>query len=134
MSKNRAYAQQLKERGYERRIIAFKLCDEVPEKVESYGDAVSFLCAIAAEIWEDGQPPVYITNKNILCGGALYSGIGTNRVTKEVFDGAMSQTIGVQKGSLQEKPSTCPSSAIIASLMPTQRPTQAPLCQYDVPQ
>ena len=84
--------------GYVRKIIAFKLCDEVPKKVDSYGDAVSFLCAIAAEMWEDGQLPVYITNKNVLCGGALYSGIGTNRVTKEVFDGAMSQTIGVSKG------------------------------------
>ena len=53
MSKNKAYAQQLKDIGYERRIIAFKLCVEVPEKVASYGDAVSFLCAIAAEMWED---------------------------------------------------------------------------------
>ena len=34
MSNNKAYAQQLKGMGYERRIIAFKRCNEVPEKVD----------------------------------------------------------------------------------------------------
>lgn len=98
MSKNKEYAQQLKKMGYERKIIAFKLYDEVPENVESYGDVVSFQCAIAAEIWEEGRKPFYITKKNVLCGGAVYSGLGTNKVTKEIFDGAMSQTIGSGKG------------------------------------
>jgi uncharacterized protein (DUF169 family) len=98
MSTNKAYAHRLKSMGYARNIIAFKRCNVVPDHSESYGETVSFLCAIAAEMWEEGRSPVYITNKNVLCGGALYSGIGTNRVTKDIFDGAMSQTIGVGKG------------------------------------
>jgi uncharacterized protein (DUF169 family) len=97
MSKNKEYAQQLKGKGYERQVIAFKLCDEAPEHIESYGDGVSFHCAVVAEIW-GGRKPFYITNENILCGGALYSGIGNRKITKEEFDFGMSQTIGVNKG------------------------------------
>ena len=99
MSKNREYAKRLKElEGYKRKIIAFKLCDEVPEEVEPYGDDVSFLCAIVAEMWEEGRKPFYVTNTNSLCGGALYSGIGNRRIEKEEFDGGMSQTIGIKRG------------------------------------
>jgi uncharacterized protein (DUF169 family) len=99
MKKNQEYAKRLKELGgYERKIIAFKLCDEVPENIKPYGDDVSFHCAIAAEIWEEGRKPFYISNKNILCGGAVYSGLGNRRVTKEEFDGGMSQTIGTGRG------------------------------------
>ena len=82
MSKNKEYTQRFKEMGYERRVIAFKDCDEVPENAEPYGDDISFHCAIAAEVWEEGRKPFYITNKNILCGGALYSGIGNRRLEK----------------------------------------------------
>jgi len=98
MSKNKEYAQQLKERGYERKIIAFKLLNEVPENVEPYGNGMSFHCAIVAEAWEEGRKPFYITNKNTLCGGALYSGIGSRKMTKEEFDAGISQVIGVNKG------------------------------------
>jgi len=99
MSKNREYAERLKElEGYSRKIIAFKLCDEVPENVEPYGDDVSFLCAIVAEVWDEGRKPFYVTNNNSLCGGALYSGIGNRRIEKEEFDAGMSQTIGMERG------------------------------------
>jgi uncharacterized protein (DUF169 family) len=98
MSKNKEYARKLKDLGYERRVIAFKLYDEVPENAEPYGDDVSFHCAIAAETWEEGRRPFYITNKNVLCGGAVYSGLGNRKITKEEFDGAMSQTIGIGRG------------------------------------
>ena len=92
MGKNKEYAQRLKEmEGYERKIIAFKLCDELPENVEPYGDDVSFLCAVVAEVWEEGRKPFYVTNNNSLCGGALYSGIGNRRIEKEEFDAGMSQ-------------------------------------------
>jgi uncharacterized protein (DUF169 family) len=98
MSKNKEYAQRFKEMGYERKIIAFKLFDDVPENVEPYGDDISFHCAMAAEVWEEGRKPFYITNKNVLCGGALYSGLGNRRISKEEFDIGMSQTIGVKRG------------------------------------
>ncbi len=98
MNKNKEYAKRLKEmEGYERKIIAFKLCDEIPENVEPYGDDFSFYCAIVAEIWDEERKPFYITNKNIMCGGAVYTGLGVKRTTKEEFDVGMSQTIGVNK-------------------------------------
>ena len=80
MSKNKEYAKRLKElEGYERDIIAFKLVDEVPKGIEYYGDDVSFMCAIVAEIWQGGRC-FYITNKNVLCGGAVYAGIGNKKI------------------------------------------------------
>ena len=97
MSKNKEYAKKLKEHeGYERDIIAFKLCDEVPAGFEYYGDDVSFMCAIVAEIWE-GRKSFYITNKNVLCGGAVYAGIGNKKMTKEDFDAGMSTSLGKNK-------------------------------------
>lgn len=97
MSKNREYAKRLKElEGYEREIIAFKLADEVPEGIENYGDDVSFMCGIVAEIWQ-GRKAFYITNKNVLCGGAVYSGIGNKRSVNEEFTAGMSTVIGVNK-------------------------------------
>ena len=84
MNKNKEYAKRLKEmEGYERKIIAFKLCDEAPEDVEPYGDDFSFYCAIVAEIWEEGRKPFYITNKNIMCGGGVHSGLGVRPMIKE---------------------------------------------------
>ena len=98
MSTNKQYAQQLKEiEGYERDIIAFKLCDETPEGVASYGDDQSFLCAIAAEVWEEDSKPFYITNENVMCGGSVYSSLGMKRVEKEEFDAAMEMVIGEGK-------------------------------------
>jgi len=97
MSKNREYAQRLKElEGYERDIIAFKLCDEAPQNMEYYGDDVSFQCAMIPEIWE-GKKVFYISAKNIICGGAVYSGIGANKMKKEDFDAGMGTTIGPEK-------------------------------------
>ena len=94
MGKNKEYAKRLKEmEGYERKIIAFKLYDEVPENVECYGDDISFFCAIVAEVWE-GRKPFYLINKNIVCGGAVYSGLGTRKMSKEEFDAGMGAVIG----------------------------------------
>ena len=97
MSKNREYAKRLKElEGYERDIIAFKLVDEVPEGIEYYGDDVSFMCGIVAEVW-GGRKSLYITNKNVLCGGAVYAGIGNKKSTNEEFTAGMSTVIGPNK-------------------------------------
>jgi len=98
MSKNKEYAKRLKEmEGYERKIIAFKHFDEVPQNAEPYGDDISFYCAIVAEVWEEGRKPFYITNKNVLCGGAVYSGLGNRKMTKEDFDVGMSTSLGPKK-------------------------------------
>ena len=98
MGKNKEYAQRLKEmEGYERDILAIKLCDEIPENAESYGEDFSFECAIFAELWEKDKKPVCLNNKNILCGGAVYSGLGCKKLSKEDFDYGMETTVGQNK-------------------------------------
>jgi len=97
MGANADYARRLTEHEkYSRDIIAFKHSDSPPEHIAHYGDDVSFECAMIAEIW-DNKKPFYITNKNVLCGGAVYSGIGNKRMTKEDFDVGMATSIGTNK-------------------------------------
>ena len=69
MSINKEYAKQFKEMGYKRKVIAFKLSNEIPINAEDYGDSMSFLCAISAEPWEEGRKPFYITAKNRILSG-----------------------------------------------------------------
>ncbi len=98
MGKNKEYAELLtKHEGYTRDIIGFKLCDTPPDYAESYGDDISFLCAMVAEVWDGKAKPFYITNKNILCGGAVYAGIGNKKMTHEDFQAGMVSAIGPQK-------------------------------------
>ena len=94
MKPNVRYAKKLQEEeGYQRAVLAFKRSDTPPENAQSYGTDVSFLCAIVQEVWEEKQT-VYLTNQNVLCGGSVYAGIGTRKLTKEDFDGAMDAVIG----------------------------------------
>ena len=79
MSKNKEYAKKLYEsEEYKRPILAFKHFDEIPENADDYEDEISFLCAMAAEVW-DREKPFFITNENILCGGSVYAGLGTKK-------------------------------------------------------
>ena len=97
-SNNKEYAKRLKDlEGYEKDIIAYKLCDTPPDYAESYGDDISFECAMITEVWDSREKPFYITNKNVLCGGAVYSGIGNKKMTKEDFDVGMATSIGPTK-------------------------------------
>jgi uncharacterized protein (DUF169 family) len=97
MKKNEEYAKILREKeGYERPLTAFKLCDTIPKDVEYYGDDISFMCAMVAEVW-NGRDPFYITSKNVLCGGNVYAGIGMQHMTKERFDQGMETVIGPNK-------------------------------------
>lgn len=97
-SMHKEYAKRLKEmEGYERPIIAFKLVDEIPKDIEYYGDDTNFLCGIVAEMLE-GRKPFYLTNKNVMCGGSVYAGIGQKKMTKEDFDAGMGVVIGPHGG------------------------------------
>ena len=78
---------------YEKGILAFRHHDEIPAHAQSYGEDVSFLCAITAEIWQENKS-FYLTNKNILCGGGIYAGIGTRKLTHEEFQDGMQAFIG----------------------------------------
>jgi len=98
MNTSKEFAEYLKKHeGYTRDIIAFKLCDTPPDYAESYGEDISFECAIIAEIWGGRAKPFYINNKNVLCGGAVYSGIGNKKMTTEDFDMGMVTSIGPTK-------------------------------------
>ena len=50
-------------------------------------------------MWGGGglKKPFYISNKNVLCGGAVYSGIGNKKMIKEDFDAGMGTTLGPKK-------------------------------------
>ena len=97
MKKNEEYAKILMEKeGYERPIIAFKLCDAIPKDIESYGDDISFMCAMVTEVW-DGKDPFYITAKNVICGGNVYAGLGMVHTTREHFAQGMTTVIGPNK-------------------------------------
>jgi uncharacterized protein (DUF169 family) len=69
----------------------------IPEYAESYGDDVSFECAMIAEVWGGREKPFCIVNKNVLCGGAVYSGIGNKKMTNEDFQVGMVSAIGPKK-------------------------------------
>lgn len=94
MKPNRMYAETLKKQEkYERDILAIKLTDDLPEDAEPYGDNVSFLCAMVAEVWAEKKTLV-LTNKNVVCGGGVYAGIGTKKLTEEDFSSGMTAVIG----------------------------------------
>ncbi len=97
MSKNKEYAKRLQELGkYKRGIIGYKLQDEEPKDIDSYGDDVSFFCATTNEVWER-ENPFYITKHNVLCGGNIYAGLGSQKRSKEDFDIGMQMTVGKNK-------------------------------------
>src|SRR3972149_10915182 len=94
MSLNKELAQKLMEKEkYERKILAFKLFDEIPKNVEFYGNDMSMLCAIAAEAWTR-EEPFYVTKENCVCGGSLYAGIGIRKSSKEEREAGMSILFG----------------------------------------
>lgn len=94
MKPNVKYAQMLKnEEGYQREILAFKRTNEEPVDAQSYGTDISFLCAMVQEVWDEGKT-LCVSNTNVVCGGALYAGIGQRKLNKEDFDGAMDAVIG----------------------------------------
>jgi len=94
MSLNKELNDQLMAKeNYERKILAFKIYDDIPQGIEFYGNDMSMLCAIAAEAW--GKPnPFYVTKENCVCGGSLYAGIGSRKVSKEEREVGMSVLFG----------------------------------------
>ncbi len=94
MGLNKELAQKLMEKEkYERKILAFKLFDEIPKGIEFYGNDMSMLCAIAAEAWTRDEP-FYVTKDNCICGGSLYAGIGIRKSSKEEREVGMSILFG----------------------------------------
>jgi len=87
------YAKFLQEtEGYKREVLGIKRSNTIPEGAQSY-DGVTFLCYEAtASLGKDGL--TCITRNNVVCGGAVYCGIGSRNLAKSDFDQGMEMVVG----------------------------------------
>jgi uncharacterized protein (DUF169 family) len=87
------YAKFLQEtEGYKRKILGIKRSNTIPEGANSY-DGVTFLCYEAtSSLDKDGL--TCITRNNVVCGGAVYCGIGSRRLSKPDFDQGLDMIVG----------------------------------------
>jgi len=87
------YARFLQDtEGYERKILGPKRSNSVPEGATTY-DGVTFLCYEAtASLAKDGL--TCVTRNNVVCGGAVYCGIGSRKLSKSDFDQGLEMVIG----------------------------------------
>ena len=92
-TKSAEYARFLEEsEGYKRKILGLKRSDTVPEGARTY-DGATFLCYEAtATLDTDGL--TCITRNNVVCGGAVYCGIGSRRLSKPDFDEGLEMIVG----------------------------------------
>jgi uncharacterized protein (DUF169 family) len=93
MSKSREYATFLQEtEGYARKVMGLKRSDSLPAGVEPY-EGMTFLCYEAKVALERGGLSA-LTRDNVVCGGSVYCGIGSRRLTKPDFDAGMQVLAG----------------------------------------
>ena len=87
------YARFLQEsEGYDRKILGVKRSNTRPESATTY-DGVTFLCYEAtASLDKDGL--TCITRDNVVCGGAVYCGIGSRKLGKGDFDEGLEMVVG----------------------------------------
>jgi uncharacterized protein (DUF169 family) len=87
------YATFLQEsEGYTRPVLGLTRTDTVPEGATTY-DGMTFLCYEATASM-DRDAPVCITRHNVVCGGAVYCGLGSRRLTKPDFDEGLELVVG----------------------------------------
>ena len=91
--KSAEYAKFLQEtEGYERKVLGLKRSNTIPEGAKSY-DGMTFLCYEATSSMDrDGL--TCITRNNVVCGGAVYCGIGSRRLSKPDFDQGLEMVVG----------------------------------------
>lgn len=91
--KSAEYAEFLQEsEGYERKILGLKRSNTIPEGAKTY-DGMTFLCYEAtSSLDKDGL--TCITRNNVVCGGAVYCGIGSRRLSKPDFDQGLEMVVG----------------------------------------
>jgi uncharacterized protein (DUF169 family) len=87
------YARFLQEtEGYTRKVLGVKRSDTIPEGAAT-SDGVTFLCYEAtASLEKDGL--ACITRNNVLCGGAVYCGIGSRHLSKADFAQGLEMIVG----------------------------------------
>ncbi len=73
-------------------MLGLKRSDTIPEGAASY-DGMTFLCYEAtASLDRDGL--TCITRNNVVCGGAVYCGIGSRRLSKPDFAQGLEMVVG----------------------------------------
>jgi len=88
------FARRLQEsEGYQRKILGVKWASRVPENARPYGDGVTFLCYEATEALQD-ERPVCLRAENVLCGGAVYCGIGSRKISRQDLQDGMEMIVG----------------------------------------
>jgi uncharacterized protein (DUF169 family) len=88
-----AYAAFLQEtEGYTRKVLGLKRTDTLPEGAASY-DGVTFLCYEATAALE-GDGLTCITRNNVVCGGAVYCGLGSRKLSKAEFAQGLEMVVG----------------------------------------
>jgi uncharacterized protein (DUF169 family) len=87
------YATFLQEtEGYKRKVLGLRRSNTVPEGAKAY-DGMTFLCYEATASM-DREGLTAIGRQNIVCGGAVYCGIGNRRLTKADFDEGLEMVTG----------------------------------------
>ncbi|MFN8167320.1 MAG: DUF169 domain-containing protein [Candidatus Nanopelagicales bacterium] len=87
------YAAFLQEtEGYSRKVLGLKRTDALPEGAQSY-DGVTFLCYEAtAALESDGL--TCISRDDVVCGGAVYCGLGSRRLSRAEFAAGLEMVVG----------------------------------------
>jgi uncharacterized protein (DUF169 family) len=92
-SKSAEYARFLQEtEGYTRKILGIRRSNTIPEGAVAY-EGMTFLCYEATAALAQDELTV-ISRNNVVCGGAVYCGIGSRRLTKPDFDAGMEVLAG----------------------------------------
>lgn len=87
------YAAFLQEsEGYARPVLGMKRTDTLPEGVTAY-EGMTFLCYEATASM-DRDAVVAFSRQNVVCGGAVYCGIGSRALSKADFDEGLELVVG----------------------------------------
>ena len=83
---NKKVTATLKEKlSLKRDIVAMKFADKAPDGVR-VEEGPTFWCAICGDIFEGSGDPVFFSGMASSCGGSKNVGIGSSKVTKDVFE------------------------------------------------
>ena len=93
LAKSAEYAKFLQEtEGYKRKILGIRRTNTRPEGVQAF-EGMTFPCYEAtASLDRDGL--TCITRNNVVCGGAVYCGVGNRRLSKSDFDQGLEMIVG----------------------------------------
>lgn len=87
------YAAFLQEtEGYTRKVLGLQRTDKLPDGAQSY-DGVTFLCYEATAALE-GDGLTCISRNDVVCGGAVYCGLGSRKLSRSEFAAGLEMVVG----------------------------------------